>query len=58
MARLTDFYRQQRSIGLVESKLGQVPGAWDAWRRQIGSATGPGKPENILFGKTTITFRG
>jgi hypothetical protein len=46
------------SIGLVESKLGQVPGAWDAWRRQIGSATGPGKPENMLFGKTAITFRG
>jgi hypothetical protein len=43
---------------LVESKLGQVPGAWDAWRRQIGSATGPGKPENMLFGKTAITFHG
>jgi hypothetical protein len=45
-------------MGLVESKLGQVPGAWDAWWRQIGSATGPGKLENMLLGKTVITFRG
>jgi hypothetical protein len=47
-----------RSIGLIESKLGQVPGAWDAWRRQIGSATDPGKPENMFLGKIVITFRG
>jgi hypothetical protein len=45
-------------IGLVELKLGQVLVAWDAWRRQIGSATGPGKPENMVYGKTTITFHG
>jgi hypothetical protein len=43
-------------IGRIE--VGQVLDAWDAWRRQIGSATSPGKPENMLFGKTVITFRG
>jgi hypothetical protein len=43
---------------VVELKLGQVPGAWDAWQRQIGFAIGSGKPENMLFGKTTITFSG
>jgi hypothetical protein len=50
--------KKRRSIGLVESKLGQVPGAWDAWWWQIGFATGSRKPENMLFSKTVITFRG
>jgi hypothetical protein len=39
---------RRRSIGLVESKLGQVTGAWDAWRWQIGSASGLGKIRKLV----------